>query len=448
MMTLSVMACGGDDVHHIEDPQPAAGGGVQEAPIKGELNVFVIDEDTDQPISGATVQVDAEGLEAPLTGQTDATGFVVFKEAKLDGAVTVTARNSGYRISTWMGAEGAVVTIPLASEQEPDVPTASASGTIAGWDALPAPPMNHLTFAFVQYSFTSDLGDPANEIQQPGGQGLPPNACVKAPPGLPVGGACNWSLVTRTGAQSIYAVILDVDTKGNFQDQSQWTYAYQSFAIKSGLNLSDGQSLTGVTLDIVADPPESITVTLPALPAGLTQVAGFPMVRLGDELFPFVLTPFDSDNTTSQVPPLAGALASGQYDIVVRASGMADGPPESIALVRDVDPAGTIDLGALLPLPGNLSATGGTYSFEAVAGATLHIAGIEDMTGERWNVALLDGRTSFTLPVLATDPLAAGMYELHVSAIQVAGFDPKDFVLDDLTDKFDRVCEGFIAFTK
>jgi hypothetical protein len=451
-LTASLLAaCGGDDgPNHVETPMPAAGGGVHEGSIKGELNVFAIDDDTGAPITNASVRIEAAEGE-PMTGQTDATGLFVAKDDRLDGAQTVTVVASGYRTSTWMGANGAVVTIPLASDTEAPVDTATASGTIEGWDDLPTPTGNHVTIAFVAYSFTDDLGDPANSIAQPGGgAGLPPNACLKGSPGgIPVGGPCNWSLVTRTGAQSHYALIIDDDTKGTFDDQSDDTMVLIGFAIKTGIDLNDGQSSSGESLVMLAGGPVDLAVTFPQAPAGLSTMAAIPLVRLGDELFPVAFPGLTPDATSTKVPPLSGALASGQYDLFVQAKASETAEqPSSFKLLHDVDISGNVAIGDFLPLPGGLSASSGTYTFTKVAGANLHVASFVDSGGDAvWNVALLDGRESFTLPALVPDGLPTGELEFHVSAIVIPDFSPTDFDIDDFIDTLDKSSEGFVTFT-
>ena len=47
-----------------------------------------------------------------------------------------------------------------------DVPTATVSGTIAGWETLAAPALGHQTLALIGYSQAPELGDRANDIPQ------------------------------------------------------------------------------------------------------------------------------------------------------------------------------------------------------------------------------------------------------------------------------------------
>src|SRR5688572_6109061 len=102
--------CGDDDeggTNHVENPQPAEGGGVAGGSIRGELNVFVLDDD-DAPIAGASVRVGGATDAEPLVGTTGANGLVTFSDDGLAGKQTITASASGRTPSTIIGANGAV----------------------------------------------------------------------------------------------------------------------------------------------------------------------------------------------------------------------------------------------------------------------------------------------------------------------------------------------------
>ncbi len=123
-----VAACGGGG--HDVDPAIIVGGGVTDPGIDGEVNVFVIDEDTDAPLAGATVRVGA------VEGTTDAAGLFV-ATGELVGKQTIVARATGYAASVWVGVDGANVTIPMtaarrgtwcASRSVPPFPRRNAGG--------------------------------------------------------------------------------------------------------------------------------------------------------------------------------------------------------------------------------------------------------------------------------------------------------------------------------
>ncbi len=152
LLAIGLVACGGDgnDV----DPAIIVGGGVHDPGIDGEVNVYVIDEDTDAPLVGATVRV------GTVEGTTDATGLFT-AAGDLVGKQTIVAKATNYAASVWVGVDGANVTIGMtkATATTTAVPQAELGGSIVGWDALPAPATGHATIAFVNYSQSRALGD-------------------------------------------------------------------------------------------------------------------------------------------------------------------------------------------------------------------------------------------------------------------------------------------------
>src|SRR5262245_58750770 len=87
------------------DPRVIAGGGIGDGHIDGEVNVFVIEGATNQPISGATV--DVHGKQAT----TDGKGLVTFKD--VHGPQDIAVKAANYASAVWIGVNGANVTIPL-----------------------------------------------------------------------------------------------------------------------------------------------------------------------------------------------------------------------------------------------------------------------------------------------------------------------------------------------
>jgi hypothetical protein len=153
--------------------------------------------------------------------------------------------------------------------------------------------------------------------------------------------------------------------------------------------------------------------------------------------------------TSTRVPKLSGALAGAHYSLIAVAqdSEMQDSP-STLAWMHDVNVSATVALSSWLPPPSNILASGGTYSFSAVSGATLHGGEIQDMTGKRvWSITIFDGSTSFTLPGLSPDPLPAGMLTFGASALQIPGITLGNVALDDARDKITGISNDFATFT-
>src|SRR6478672_5448254 len=93
-----VVACGGPD------PRLIKGGGIGDGSIDGTLNIYVIDNETEQPIQGATVEVGTSQK------STDKNGLAIYD---VSGAQTITVSATGYRGTVWVKADGANVTIPV-----------------------------------------------------------------------------------------------------------------------------------------------------------------------------------------------------------------------------------------------------------------------------------------------------------------------------------------------
>ncbi len=437
-------ACGGGGSNDV-DPMLIPGGGVGSGAIDGEVNIFVIDSQTDQPIGGATVRVGEAEVADALTGTTDSSGLITFTD--VSGAQVITVTATGHAASTWFGANGANVTIPLDPSTDVTVPTAHTAGTIMGWSTMAAPmTMDHYLAAIVLYTSTEDIGAPENQIAQ----GNPPgNVCLKAA-GLPDPG-CDWDLTSRTGAQAHYALILDGDSKGTITDPNDDTYELIGFAFKGNLTLNAGDDMTGEVL-VPVDMADlaTVTVSFPAAPAGLNTVLGVPVIDLGAQGQAVLLAPpFTPTVVMGKVPALTGDLAGATYDFFARATPTAmDDIPSSTSFLRGQDIGAAVNFPAWLPTPSDVTASQGTYSFGAAAGASVHVGEFRDSAGRpAWNVSLLDGRTSFTLPTLTPDALPTGDVTLVVNALSLPSFDPMNFSVDALLPTVSAGSDNSTMFT-
>lgn len=246
-LAASVPACG--VVESAPTPHLVPGGGIGDGAISGLLNVYVTDEDTRAPVTNASVRVGAAAAVIPCTVQTDMTGLAVFDARTcpaLKGKQDLTASAAGYVPNTWIGVNGTNLTITIRATTRVPVDSAVVTGTIAGWDALPAPATGHQTLGIVGFSQTRVLGDRANDIPQGtrvltvpvvGTVNVLASACVRNA----AINDCNWRLTTRTGAQAHYALVVDQDSKGTPNDDSDDTLTIIGWAVKTGLTFVAGQ---------------------------------------------------------------------------------------------------------------------------------------------------------------------------------------------------------------
>ena len=70
------------------------------------------------------------------------------------------------------------------------------------------------------------------------------------------------------------------------------------------------------------------------------------------------------------------------------------------------------------------------------------------MAGKRaWSITIFDDTTSFTLPGVSPDPLAAGPALFSASGLVVPGFKVDDARFDELADKLTHIATDQIMFT-
>jgi hypothetical protein len=374
----------------------------------------------------------------------------------LKGPVTVTVSATGYAPVTWIGVNGANLTIPIRNSFPPAPDTATASGTIAGWDSLPMPPTNHQTLALIGFSQTNTLGDRVNDLTQGKRNVVVNGMTYQIASNLCVLNAavsdCNWTLTTRTGQQAHIAIIVDQYNNLTPNDDTDDVFTLTSLAIKTGLTFAKGDSAMGETLAIIADADmQTLTASFPSLPSGMNFMGGFPLLELGnDGRIALTVPALDMTHTTVRVPKLTGALANAHYSLIAQAQdGKDQKMPSSLAWMHEVNVASTVALTSWLPPPSNISTAGGTYSFSAVPGATVNGGELQDANGNRvWSITMFDGSTSFTLPGLSPDPLPVGSLIFQASGLLIPGVDLTNLKLDDARDKITGIAQDVVTFTR
>lgn len=405
---LFAAACG--DSGHDVNPELITGGGIADPGIDGEVNIHVIDELTDEPIEGAQVLV------GTIEGETDADGLFVAALESLSGPQVITVVASGHVATTWVGVDGANVTIPLGLPmRDTAVQSGTITGSIEGFEDLTVP-ADHARIALVTYTANHDDNDPANELDQGDPAG---NVCASF--GGPAA-ACSFTLETRTGPQTVYALIGTMDAAENLE--------IDGFAYASGLDVSNNEFVTSVDLTIVdAADLDAADISLPSAPSGTDEVVALVQLDLGDD--GRMLLPQTPEIT---VPVPALSLFPGvTYDVIAIASSTDDPHAESAKLMRGLDSVDSVSMSAMMRLPTGLSTDATTFEFEAVDGATAHLFGVEDADGEvHWSVAVFDDSVAVDLPDLVELP--DGTLTYLVTAIEIPDVDLRDFTLDGIED--------------
>ncbi|MCC6999114.1 MAG: carboxypeptidase regulatory-like domain-containing protein [Deltaproteobacteria bacterium] len=461
---LAAPGCGGDgDDDGGDQPGLIAGGGANGGAIAGKLAVFVIDEDSNAPLSGATVRVGVNASAAPTAmGTTDATGGVSLVSDLLAGKQTVTVLATGYAPSTWVGINAANLTIPVRSKAPPAVtPSGTVMATIAGWDALPMPATNHFTAAIVVASEAPDHDSVGITQGTRMVSGLPmpiaANICIKGMVQTIAISDCNLSIKTRAGKQALLAFIVDRDNRGTATDNDDVSVV-TGYAVVTGLDVASGATMGGVMLaQIPAADTTQLAITLSPPPAPLTTSRAVPVLDLGTDgriSLGFVLA--DAATPMSLVPKLVGPLSAAHYDVTAQALAPDPSNAQSLALQRNVALGAGVNVTSWLAPPSQLTANPGllAFGFTASTGASVHamniLAPAVGGASSVWRLTFFDGTTAVTLPALTPDPFPAGgaPLRLEATAIDVPGLNLQRFQSEVAADTVARLGSDALSFTR
>jgi len=437
----ALAACGGGNN---AAPTLIPGGGVGSGSIDGLVNVYVIDQDTEAPIANAKVRV------GTLDGVTDATGLFAANDGGLSGPQDVTAVADGHVATMWVGVDGANVTIPVAvsGNNTPTVPHAELDGDLTGYDQLMPATSNDALYIAVLYSQTSDIGAPENNLQQPAGAipqvpQITGNICLKS---SLASTQCGWKVNARTGRVALLATIANHNLNGTPTDPSDDIVTVTGYAALTGITVNDGANQTGLALtQLAAGDTANGGLDFGTPPAALMDVKGYLEVDLGEDgLVPIgnILTPA----AHTMLVPKPSAFPGSTYRALARASVSDTSETQSLILKRDIADASNIALGDWLPTPTGLSVNGDSILFDAVPGAIVQGADIEDPTGNTvWTVTVFDGSTTATIP---TDlaPIPTGSDTLRGTAID-ADIDVTNFNLENKFDVVTRISADTASIT-
>jgi hypothetical protein len=397
------------------DPRVIPGGGVSDGEIDGEVNVAVIDSETDAPIIGATVEVGS------TQKTTNTKGFVTFSD--VEGAQNIAVKADGYRTAMWLDVNGANVTIALAS-QSTTVPQAQLAGTIAGWDAISVP-QGHAKAAYAITSQSDDLGDKGNNLDQTGRMQF----CI-------AGNECAWNLNSRAGTVTVIAAIVDRDLNGTLTDPNDDTSKIIGWAFKSGIVVNDGVNQSGLVLDQVeAGNLETVTVDLGTPPPSLTETAVLVGIEVSkDEVIQMpIASILDPSKTTLLAPKRTVFGANATYRLTaVAQTTSTDLGAQSIVLRRGLTTS-TLAAGTWLTPPTGVTATRTSASWEPVMGAKAHSVTYRASGDELLEITAFNSKTKqVDIPALVALPVS-GTLTARVNAIG-ADFDVNDFSLEDDSD--------------
>jgi hypothetical protein len=402
-LIVGAAACGNSP-----DPRLIKGGGVGDGAIDGVVNVYVIDNDTDAPIIDATVEI------AGKDQQTDDTGLVIFQD--VSGPQTLAVKASGYRGAIWQDANGANLTIAVTKLGNLTAQQATLSGSIAAWDTVTVP-SGHAKAAFVAYSQTDDFGDPGNNLTTPNSG----NVCFGNP------STCTFSIVSRTGAVTLTAAIVDIDPHGNI-DTTDDTYSIIGWATSPGIQVDSGVNQSGLVLtQLEPGKLQNITIDYGTPPDALTKHDALLGIELSkNEILQLPVLP--SGATTALMPTLAAFAPGVTYRLTAVAQTTETDPPQSVVIQRG-QTATTLAADQWLTTPVNVTASRTAAALDKVTNAKLHSVQWSDANGVVLEVTMFDAtKTTATVPALLALP-TSGTLTVKAQGIG-ADLDLQDFSLD------------------
>lgn len=399
----SLIACGNSP-----DPRVIAGGGIGDGDIDGVINVYVIDNESYQPITDATVEVG--GTQA----MTDETGLVIFQD--VSGPQTIAVKATGYRGTVWQGANGANITVPVTKLGTETAQQATLTGTIGGWDSISVA-AGHLKAALVSYSQNDTLGDPANNLQTPA-QG---NLCTGT------GTTCSFSVVTRTGTVTLIAAIVDYDPHGT-ATMADDTMTIIGWATAPSVQVNAGINQSGLALSIVqAGSLQNATIDFGTPPAALSKHDALIGIELSNnEVVQLPVLP--SGSTTALVPMTEVFAPNATYRLTAVAQTTDGDLGAQSILIRRGQQTTTLAADSWLIPPTNVAATRDSATFDAVANAKVASVQWSDATGIIVEVTVFDNKTEAKVPALVALP-ATGTLTVKAQGIG-ADLDVKNFSLD------------------
>ena len=358
-------------------PRVIAGGGIGDGAIDGVVNLYVIDDATRLPISGATVRVGG------IDGTTDATGLFVAND--VEGPQTISIKATGYRSELWIAANGANCTADLKPAVDPAITKANISGSITGFDSLPVASGHHKT-AIVTYSQDDKAIDAENNLATAGSA----NICDVAT------GGCNFTVTARAGHVALMAAIIDHDLNGTPANPADDIYTVIGWAYRTGLVVQDGVDESNVALTMVAS-SDLVTVSGSLGTPPLGTSAGLVGIDLGGDGVAY-LAPAWITLTSSSVPaPALSAFPGASYRFIgVANNGTGPTSAQSAILLRGQ--SGTsLTAPAWLPPPASpsLTLTGGTWT--PVPGALVQGAEYNSATDHLLAVTTFDDSAEFTI---------------------------------------------------
>lgn len=401
-MGIVVAGCGSDPA-----PPAAAPTGARGAALAGRMEVDVVVEPERRPLAGAVVRARSIESGALLAeARTDAAGFAVLESPVLQGSVTIEAEGET-SAQLWMGVRTDEVVLALPGEPARAEIVGNVRGLPDSWEAS----------------------------------------------SVEVGAATQVSLL-RTGSLARAATApcnprADVGC-GFFleSDAAPETLAVATVRGASGAASGFVLGTLGPAGGTLSQPVEAtdLAVALPSA-AGLAGIVGVPGVARDGAL---VLLPQTSPDPALLAVPARESLGPrDRYWVLVEArptlaGGVADPEARTVLFARGASTAADLPRwSAWLPAPSATLAVDGGVSFEAVAGADVHVVDWLDASGAIVASAWLLDPTVLSVEALRPTRLDPGgrVTRVRVRALDTVAPGPSGFEATTLDAAVERFSE-------
>jgi hypothetical protein len=265
--------------------------------LASTLDVHVVDESSGEPVPRASISVGTHKVSADAAGNARISG--------LSGIVQVSVSAADFVPSTWLGVGAAEITIPMRPKKPATRPTARAQVSITGLEQLAARDDGASYSLRLHGSLPLDLTGFDDALLA----SAPKESVCRFKAGERA--ACTLSVVTRLGAQRLYAILEAVNAAGESIEPV-------AISVSPPVNLAPGSTSLATSLPLLpaADLIKAIVKPLgPPTSGASAKVVGVPGMKLNEGsvmLFPA------KDHVL--LPRTGGALGDGTYWYISEAS--------------------------------------------------------------------------------------------------------------------------------
>ncbi|MEQ9496565.1 MAG: hypothetical protein RIT81_06895 [Deltaproteobacteria bacterium] len=394
---------------------PIAGGGASTEPLAGELEVFLVDRATGEPVVQADVVVHVGT--SSIADRTDGVGCVVFEDPVLTGTVSVSVFDTRYAYRTVMGFARDRITMPMfnVGAGAPAVRPGRVLGIVDGFDVLTSSTAARARVGVVEPIRT----DVFRRVftQPPRGGGAPYRRNVAA-----VGGPSMANLIG-------YDVLVDARFTsglvvwGGTEDANERLFTH--LGISTGLTLEPDEIEMGRGLTIT-HPLDTPIVVRHGAALGLIErrfaatlvLANGEVIELAREVRREDATP----TLLAAAPSLAGPLSGARYGgVVTEWQQSMDRGAFSTIVFTNTTTSTTVDVGPMPALP-SLSSQGRDVTISVEPDVASYV---RFEISNRWVVSVADGATTVRVPPVPApyfDPLSA-QTAVVVTALGLAPLD-------------------------